>query len=133
MIQRFQVGVKAVITRGNRMLTVQHQEGFWDVPGGRIDGDETPDETLRREIAEELPAATNIRIGRRLGEARIPEVEFPDGSRLLLLYREVFATVPPGLSDEHTASRWVTPGEAMTMGAVVATAARLITEAGSDV
>lgn len=128
MIQRFQVGVKAVITREGRILAVQHAEGFWDIPGGRIDGDESPEETIRREIAEELPGTTDIHIGRPLGEARIPEVTFPDGSGLLLLYRQVSAVVPPGLSDEHTAAEWVTPADAAEMGTVVATAARLLEE-----
>lgn len=128
-IQRFQVGVKAVIPRGGTFLAVKHREKYWDVPGGRIDGDESVQDTLRRELAEELPAATGITIGRPLGHARIPGVEFPDGSGLLLLMYLVFATVPPVLSEEHTVCQWVTTGDAEGMGSVVSAAARLYTEA----
>lgn len=128
-IQRFQVGVKAIILKGDTFLVVKHREGgFWDVPGGRIDGSEGVEDAVRREIAEELPAATDVEIGPLLGAVRIPEVQFPDGSALLLLMYRVDAIVPPILSDEHTESRWVTVEEARELGTVVSEAARLLSE-----
>lgn len=41
-IQHFHVGVKAAIVQDDRLLLVKHAtEGFWDLPGGRIDGQES--------------------------------------------------------------------------------------------
>lgn len=122
-IARFQVGVKALFTADDRLLVVRHPRGFWDLIGGRIGGSETIEQALRREIAEELPGVADVEIGSIAGAARIPEVSFPDGSGLLLVLYHVTATLPRGLSDEHTESRWVTAVEARSLGSVVAAAA----------
>jgi 8-oxo-dGTP pyrophosphatase MutT (NUDIX family) len=36
-----------------RVLLVQHVEGRWQLPGGAVDPDESPDESIRREALEE--------------------------------------------------------------------------------
>jgi 8-oxo-dGTP diphosphatase len=48
-----------IILRDNRVLVTRrlegsHLAGSWEFPGGRIHSAETPEEALRREIAEEL-------------------------------------------------------------------------------
>ena len=55
------VGVKIVLLCGDRIVAIQRDEkpglrfsGMWDLPGGGRDGNETPFETARREIIEEL-------------------------------------------------------------------------------
>jgi len=50
-------GVKAVVRCGEQVLLVRHtygKAGRWDVPGGFLRGGEQTDETMRRELAEEL-------------------------------------------------------------------------------
>jgi 8-oxo-dGTP pyrophosphatase MutT (NUDIX family) len=50
-------GVKCVISRGDEVLLVRHTYGNrrqWDLPGGSIKRGETPLETARREMQEEL-------------------------------------------------------------------------------
>jgi 8-oxo-dGTP diphosphatase len=58
--------------------------GRWEFPGGKVDGDETPEDALHREIREEL----GVRIG--LGD----ELVGPDGG----LWR---------LSDEYVMRLWL--------------------------
>ncbi|MCX4094524.1 NUDIX domain-containing protein [Nocardia sp. alder85J] len=125
--QRFQVGVKAVITQQQRLLVAKHTHGgSWDLIGGRIaTGGEAITQALRREILEELPGVTDIRIGGILAAMRLPGVRFPDTSELLLLLYSVDATIPATLSTEHCESRWVTAAEATQLGPVTAEAARV--------
>ncbi len=50
--------VGAIILRDNKLLLLKRNmepfKGMWDLPGGFMDAGETPDETIKREIKEEL-------------------------------------------------------------------------------
>jgi 8-oxo-dGTP diphosphatase len=51
--------VAAVIERDGRFLVARrlkgtHLAGYWEFPGGKVHADETQEDALRREIAEEL-------------------------------------------------------------------------------
>ena len=50
--------VTAIIIKNNKILLLKRNEepfkGNWDLPGGYMQEDETPDQTLKREIKEEL-------------------------------------------------------------------------------
>lgn len=122
-IKNFNIGVKAVITDEDRLLIVKHRtKGFWDVPGGRIDDDETIEETLRREIGEELPTASDVEIGDILHARRMPGVTFDDGTGLILIMYRVTAKFPEGeiaVSDEHSEARWATLEEATATGSAL--------------
>jgi len=50
------MGVKCLLTDGDRVLLVRHTYGprGWDLPGGTMKPGEAPAETARREIEEEL-------------------------------------------------------------------------------
>lgn len=48
------VTVKAFIRRGGTLLFIQHENGRWDVPGGRVDIPETLLDCLHREVREEI-------------------------------------------------------------------------------
>lgn len=54
----FQIGVKALILNENNQLLLVSETNstdvYWDIPGGRIDGDESFSQTQEREIAEEV-------------------------------------------------------------------------------
>ena len=54
-------GVKALLVRNDKFLILYKPNGNPDFPGGRVEGQETPEEALRREITEEL-GSLNIRI-----------------------------------------------------------------------
>lgn len=100
--------VAAVIVDGeDRILATQRGYGDmkdgWEFPGGKMEPGETPEQALRREIAEEL--AVDIEVGDLLGTVEWDYPKFHltmhcywcrvmDGKQLSLL--------------EHEASRWLT-------------------------
>jgi 8-oxo-dGTP diphosphatase len=60
--------VKALVAAGDRYLLLKQDVGgriFWDLPGGRIQFGESPEQALSREAKEEL--GQEIAIGRPLG------------------------------------------------------------------
>lgn len=49
----FPVSVKGVVVRNGRVLLLKNERDEWELPGGRIELGETPEECVAREIAEE--------------------------------------------------------------------------------
>ena len=95
----------AVVREDGRFLTIQRADnGRWELPGGVLELDESPEDGVRREVFEE----TGIRV----------EVD-----QLTGLYKNmargivalVFRCKPSGgverTSDESTAVAWLTPNE----------------------
>jgi len=76
-----------VLEREGKILAAKrkrgsHLEGYWEFPGGKLEPDESPEECLRRELAEEIGVLVRPR--------EILEVVFhryPEKSVLLLFYR----------------------------------------------
>ena len=58
----YRVAIKVIIfDELGRLLVVQNKNGKWELPGGGWEHDETIEQTVRRELAEELHAeVTNI-------------------------------------------------------------------------
>ena len=113
-MKKFYVGIKSCILKDNKILLLEKSGGnFWEVPGGRIDNDETIEETLRRELREEVPNIKNISIGRILGAHRLSK-DIDEGISLTLIYYKVTADFEgdPQISDEHSAWKWATEEEA---------------------
>lgn len=55
----------AIIVKAGKILAARrkpgsHLAGYWEFPGGKLDGGETPEECLARELAEEFCISTNI-------------------------------------------------------------------------
>jgi ADP-ribose pyrophosphatase YjhB (NUDIX family) len=58
-----QLRVAAVITRRDQILLVEHRkrgQRYWVLPGGRLEGHETLDAALRRELKEELGVEAKV-------------------------------------------------------------------------
>ncbi len=81
--------------------------GAWDVFGGHIDGDETPEAALRRELAEELGIehVTLHELGLLQSDA--------GGWRLRVYAVTAWVGTPVNRQPaEHAALRWMTPDQA---------------------
>jgi 8-oxo-dGTP diphosphatase len=102
------VGI-ALVERGGRYLIRQRpavegspMPGFWEFPGGKCEGVETPGEAAVRECREE----TGLRV-RLLGLRRLIEHEYPHG-RVRLHYYDCLPDDPQADPDARSGFRWVT-------------------------
>jgi 8-oxo-dGTP diphosphatase len=109
--------VRAVVVREGLVLLVQRSAdeeiapNVWQCPGGTLEDGETPERTLRRELAEE----TGLAVSRAVLVASRRRVLESDRGPQLWEQHEYLVEVGPGevrLSAEHQASAWVPIDEA---------------------
>jgi 8-oxo-dGTP diphosphatase len=100
----------ALIEKNGKVLLAlrkagKHMGRKWEFPGGKIDPGETPEQALRRELAEEL--SIQAEIGEFLGSTRYQKHSL---DLEILLYRasQVGGTF---LLQDHDEIRWVELGE----------------------
>lgn len=106
--------VVGVIEYEGRLLLTRrpagtHLAGLWELPGGKLEPGESPDDGLRRELREELGAEVTSLEPIVFSHHRYPEREV-----LLLSYRCSVA-VPPTESPEGLELRWATLDEIDTL------------------
>lgn len=118
MMKTFYVGVKGVVVKDDKVLILQGAAGrdFWEVPGGRIDGNESLPETLTRELKEEVPNIQNIEIGDVVDAARVHQ-DIDGQISLTLIFFKVNADFDgdPLISEEHQQWQWATKEEAISL------------------
>ncbi len=97
----------AIIIKNNKILLAQRgrnkSEAYkWEFPGGKLEVNETVEESLKREIKEEL--GIEIKVGKLLGESIY---HYPSGSIRLIAH---YASWTSGAMHpiEHEAVVWVT-------------------------
>ncbi len=116
-MKSFYVGIKAIIEHDNKFLLLKKSlkdsslEYYWDVPGGKIENDEDIEETLKRELEEEIDYHGQFQVGKLLDVYKLPfSVENNHG--LFLVFYKVIAQVNAiNLSSEHTSYQWFTKEE----------------------
>lgn len=100
----------AVLVRDGKILAAQRGDGraldgYWEFPGGKIEEGETPEESLARELKEEL--LTDATVGEFLTTT---EHEYDFGIVVLSTYFCELTGAEPQLT-EHREVRWVAPSE----------------------
>lgn len=123
----FHLGIKAIIrNKAGEILLLKvnpkklsgTHEPYWDIPGGRIERGHSVEETLRREVEEELGVneLNNITyITTVLSNIRIPLGTHDVGLLLAIYSCELDPTAALQLSDEHTEMGWFTVPEAIRL------------------
>ncbi|WP_245777664.1 (deoxy)nucleoside triphosphate pyrophosphohydrolase [Lentzea xinjiangensis] len=102
------VVVGAAIVRGGRLLAQQRSypeshAGQWELPGGRVEDGEQPEEALARECVEELGAS--VEVGEQVG----PDVPLKEDLVLRVFAARLAGGEPEAL--EHNAVKWLTADE----------------------
>ncbi|MGA2478145.1 MAG: (deoxy)nucleoside triphosphate pyrophosphohydrolase [Spirochaetia bacterium] len=103
----------AIIEQDGRVFIAKrrpgkHMGGKWEFPGGKIEPGESPEESLARELREEL--AVEAQVGEFLCRCSYAG----DGVSLeLLVYRASISAGTPQLL-EHQEMRWVLPEELLS-------------------
>ena len=100
----------AIITKDNKYFIAKrnknkHLGGFYEFPGGKQDINETLQETVIREIKEELDV--RICVGNKLGE------EYYKDEKINVHLHYFFCTITSGdiVLKEHEDSAWITKEE----------------------
>lgn len=83
--------------------------GLWEFPGGKVEQGETPQEALRREVAEEL--GCRIEVGEEIATAAHC---YPFGTVQLTTYACILTEGTPTAS-EHEDLRWLAPSDLRTL------------------
>src|SRR3989338_688134 len=105
-----QIGVKAIIEKDNKILLLKRSEKYehltncWDIPGGRINFGEEPEEGLRREIKEETGLELK-EIKKIIDAATVFKNE--ERHIVRITYLCTVEEGKEGLSNEHTHIEWI--------------------------
>jgi len=96
----------AILMKNDKVLIARRraddkQAGKWEFPGGKIEGNETPQECLRREMREEF--GIDVAVGKFFGES---SYDYESESIQLLAYYTVWKGGEFSLN-AHADYRWV--------------------------
>ena len=95
---KFPVSVKAIIIDEGRVLCLKNERNEWDLPGGKINFGEDPEDCLKREIKEE----TNLEIS-DLQVLKSLNLRFNNIPVLILLFSaKITSNDPVNISFEHS-------------------------------
>jgi len=101
------ITTKAIIYRNSKILFVKDGKGKWELPGGKIDFGEKPEDTLKRELSEEL-GFSNVKIGNIIYVWTFSVVAGGINYQFILLNYECFTDEEKiKCSDEHIEYKWV--------------------------
>jgi 8-oxo-dGTP pyrophosphatase MutT (NUDIX family) len=105
---RFPVSVKGVVIRDGRVVLLRNERDEWELPGGKLELSESPEQCLAREIAEELQLEI---VPEGILDSWVYTI-VPGVSVLVLAYGCAESSRREAvLSDEHKELRWFPVGE----------------------
>jgi 8-oxo-dGTP diphosphatase len=98
----------AILRKGRRFLLAKRLPGGsmgerWEFPGGKVEGGESPEDALRREILEEFEVP--VHVGRHIGSASF----LNQGKEYLLLAFEARLENEDIILHEHGQALWLDP------------------------
>jgi len=97
----FPVSVKGVVRQGDRVLLLRNERDEWELPGGRIELGETPEDCVVREIAEET--GWKVTAGPIL-DSWMHHIAIADRDVFIVTYGcHLVTAAAPVRSDEHQA------------------------------
>ena len=107
--RRFPVSIKGLICQNNKILLLKTEDGFWDLPGGKLTSGERPEDCLKREVREET--GLDIKIGPLLDSYNLQVKKMMQV--LVVVYQ---CSLEQGqqsidLSQEHFDGQWFTKSE----------------------
>ena len=105
--------VSALIKKEGKYLAVFeprfNEAGLWRTPGGRIENEERAEDTLVREMKEELNVEVNVNKFLGFGQDTVTIRKKVSASRLIIYFEcEILSGEPKLGGDEATEMRWVT-------------------------
>ena len=105
----FLVSAKAVVMIDNQVLLIRKPNGFWDLPGGRLEAGEALEAALVREAEEEL--GVRLKVGPLIACVVRPKRPPPDV--VVAAYRCQIERSPEAivLSEEHVESGLYRPDQ----------------------
>jgi 8-oxo-dGTP pyrophosphatase MutT (NUDIX family) len=109
---RFPVSVKGVVIRDGKVILLRNERDDWELPGGKLELSESPEECLAREMTEELGLVIEPqRILDSWTYTIVPGIHV-----LVLAYGCVESSLSEAvLSDEHKELRWFPLAEIDTL------------------
>jgi 8-oxo-dGTP diphosphatase len=100
-----------ILRDGDRVLICQRRAGSrfalkWEFPGGTVEAGESPEDCLRRELAEELGIEAEVGPGVHAAEHR-----YSNGVAVRLLFFRILRFVGIPVNKVFEQMAWVRPGE----------------------
>ncbi|MEV4144425.1 NUDIX hydrolase [Amycolatopsis sp. NPDC049691] len=96
----YPVSIKGVLVRNDRVLLVHNERDEWELPGGRIEPGETPEQTVAREITEETGLPVDVA---EILDAWMYHIAVANKDVFIVTYGcTTTSTAAPVLSHEHS-------------------------------
>lgn len=102
----------AIIYNDKREVLLLKKEGHWQLPGGKQDQDESPYQTLCREVLEEA----NLTVLSADHNYRIDTVEYKGDTHEVKTFLVTAWEGEVKISKEHTDLMWIRPIDALNLG-----------------
>ena len=101
------VTLKGLVCQDGKVFMLKDRSGNWELPGGRIDFGETPEETLKREFHEEL-GIDDVEIGKVINIWSFISNAHEDKYHFIVVIFSCKADLSKlKISDEHLEYKWV--------------------------